>query len=434
MSNEAAAEGTSAGGTGPGALGVLATWRQMPRQVKALIAGVMVSKLAGFLQIFLILFLTHRGFSSGQAGLALGLWGAGVVVGTFTGGWLSDRLSARTAIVISMFGSAGLMVSLVYIRAYVLLLLAVFAVSTVNQLYRPASQSLIAEHTPGGQQVMVTSMYMLCFNVGIVVAPLIGTALASISYYLLFWTEGLGLLAFGLIALLALPRQPKAAPDPPAPDALTPDTPKPARGGYLAVLADWRYVTFLGAFLLISVVYVQYTAALPLSIKHAGLSMWWYGAVLSLNGIICATCQIPATRFIQKWPLLLVQLIGFGLLPLGYGIYAIAILPVLLIVGTVVWTIADMVGVPTMFAYPGMVAPAHLRGRYFAALQGVHGIGLSFGPFLGVLLLNDFGQRAWLWLAGLGILATVVGQVGLRRPAAADEAAPEPVEAEPVAS
>jgi MFS family permease len=401
----------------------------MPRQVKALIAGVMVSKLAGFLQIFLILFLVHRGFSSGQAALALGLWGAGVVVGTFTGGWLSDRLSARTAILISMFGSAGLMISIVYIRVYALLLLVVFAVSTVNQLYRPASQSLIAEFTPSAQQVMVTAMYMLCFNVGIVVAPLIGTALASISYYLLFWTEGLALLAFGVIALLALPRRAKVGPDKP-----TPDTPTQSRGGYLAVLADWRYVTFLGAFLLISVVYCQYTAALPLSIKQSGLSMWWYGAVLSLNGIICATCQIAATKFIQKWPLLLVQLIGFGLLPLGYGIYAIAIVPALLIIGTVVWTIADLVGVPTIFAYPGMVAPAHLRGRYFAALQGVHGIGLSFGPFLGVLLLDNFGQRAWLWLAGIGLLATVIGQVGLRRPAAKDAATPEPLEAEPVGS
>jgi MFS family permease len=428
MSNEAAGESTPAEDTGQGALGVLATWRQLSRQVKALIAGVMISKLAAFLQIFLILFMIHRGFSSGQAGLALGLWGAGVVVGTFSGGWLSDRLSARTAILISMFGAAGLMISIVYIRAYVPLLLVVFAVSTVNQLYRPASQALIAENTPSGQQVMVTSMYMLCFNVGIVVAPLIGTALASISYYLLFWTEGLALLSFGMIALFALPRS-----GPAGGGRAAPDTPKRESGGYRAVLADWRYVTFLGAFLLISVVYVQYTVALPLSIKHAGLSIWWYGLVLSLNGIICATCQLPATKFIQKWPLLVVQLIGFGLLPFGYAMYAIAIVPAVLIAGTVVWTIADLVGVPTMFAYPGTIAPAHLRGRYFAAFQGVHGIGLSFGPYLGVLLLSEFGQRAWLWLAAIGILATVIGQIGLRRPAAVKPAVPEPVEAEAVA-
>src|SRR5215216_5837570 len=121
MSSETA-EGASAEAA-PRHLGVLATWRQTPRQAKALLAGVFVNRLAGFLQIFLVLFLTHRGYSSSQAGLALGLYGAGAVVGTFAGGWLSDRLSARTATLISMLGSAMLIVSIIYVKNYFLILL-----------------------------------------------------------------------------------------------------------------------------------------------------------------------------------------------------------------------------------------------------------------------------------------------------------------------
>src|SRR5207245_656743 len=116
MSGEASGEHTSAEGTDPRPLGVLATFRRTPPAAKALLAGVFVSRLAGFLQIFLVLFLTHRGFSPGQAGLALGLYGAGSVLGTLIGGWLSDRLSARTATLISMGGSAVLIVSIVYIK------------------------------------------------------------------------------------------------------------------------------------------------------------------------------------------------------------------------------------------------------------------------------------------------------------------------------
>jgi MFS family permease len=431
MSNEAVGESTSDGGSGPGALGVLATWRQMPRSVKALLVGVMVSKLAGFLQIFLVLFLTHRGFSRGQAGLALGLYGAGMVVGTFTGGWLSDRLSARTATMISMLGSAALIISIVYIRFYPLLLLAALLTSTVGQLYRPASQAMITELTPRAQLVMVTAMYMLCFNVGGVVAPLIGIALLSVSYSLIFWVEGLAVLAFGLIAMLALPGRVKGGAEP---ARSAPTARKQARGGYLAVLADRRYLTFLGAFLLISVVYCQYTAVLPLAIKGAGLSIWWYGAVIILNGVICATFQIPSTRWVQNWPLLLIQLCGFGLLGAGYGIYAIAMVPLVLILGTLAWTVSDLIGVPTMFAYPGMVAPADLRGRYFGAMQSVHALGLAVGPVLGITLFDHLGQRAWLWGAGAGVLATIIGQVGMRRPAAVPgtEPAPELAEAEAV--
>jgi hypothetical protein len=147
--------------------------------------------------------------------------------------------------------------------------------------------------------------------------------------------------------------------------------------------------------------------------------MWWYGAVITLNGIIAAMCQIPATKFVQNWPLLLVQLCGFGLLAVGYGIYAIAFVPALLIIGTLTWTASELIGVPTVWAYPGLVAPDHLRGRYFGALQSTFGLGIAAGPIFGITLYDHVGQHVWLWIAGVGVLATVVGQIGMRRPKAA---------------
>src|SRR5438874_2185489 len=114
----AAAEGSQSGH-----LGVLATWRQTPGPVRAMLAGVFVNRLAAFVQIFLVLFLTHEGFSGGQAGIALGVYGAGAVLGTIIGGWLSDWLSPRSATIISMMGSAALLIAIAYIKIYLLLLL-----------------------------------------------------------------------------------------------------------------------------------------------------------------------------------------------------------------------------------------------------------------------------------------------------------------------
>jgi len=387
-----------------GHLGVLATWRHTPRQAKALLAGVFVSKLAGFLQIFLVLFLTHRGYSSGRAGLALGLYGAGAVVGTLAGGWLSDRLSARTATVISMMGSALLLVSIVYLDNYPLILLAVMLISAVGQLYRPAAQSLITELTPRDRLVMVTAMYRLSLNLGVTVAPLIGVALASVSYNLLFWGEALAAGAYGVIALTALPRKAdkaeqaeasqEAATLAPAQSAVAPS--RQRRSGYLALLEDGRYLAFLAAFLLLSVVYVQYTAVLPLAVINAGLSTWWYGAVITLNAVVVVAFEVPATRFVQKWPLRLTQMSGFALLAIGYGAYAIKMVPLFLIAGTLMWTLSEIVGAPTIWAYPGVVAPEHLRGRYFGAMQTMYGLGSSLGPVLGVLLFTHIGQRFFL--------------------------------------
>jgi MFS family permease len=427
MSTDATAgEGTPAQDPKVRPLGVLATWRQTPRQAKALLTGIFVNRLAGFLQLFLVLFLTRRGYSAGQAGLALGMYGAGGVVGTFVGGWLSDRLTARTATMISMMGSAVLIASLIYVRFYPLILAAVVLVSTVGLLYRPAAQSLITELAPPGQLVMVTAMYRLCLNLGTTAAPLIGVALASISYDLLFWAEALAALTYGLIALVALPRGEQAPAAAPAPSSAGPAAGRRPRAGYLAVLADWHYLVFLGAFLLIVMVYCQYTAALPLAIVQAKLTIWWYGAIITLNAVIVVTCEVLATKFVQSWPLRLTQLGGWSLLALGYGIYAIRMVPVFLILGTLMWTLSEIIGAPTTYAYPGMVAPRALRGRYFGAMQSVFGLGSALGPVLGVELFDHVGQRVWVWAAAVTVLATAAGWVGMRDPAAQPASDPEP--------
>ncbi|WP_328323483.1 MFS transporter [Kribbella sp. NBC_00382] len=426
MSDEVAGEATT--GT-PARPGVFETWRQTPREAKALLAGVFVSKLAAFLQIFLVLFLTHRGFSGSQAGWALGVYGAGAVLGTAIGGWLSDRLSPRSATVISMMGSAVLIASLIYIKYYPLILLAVLLVSAVGQFYRPAAQSMITQLTPPDKLVMVTAMYMLCVNLGTTVAPLIGVALAEISYNLLFWAEALAVLAFGVIALVALPKPDRSAAAAAA-KAKAEEADPPIRGRYIDVLRDYRYSLFMVAFFLQAVVYVQYTAALPLAIKAAGQSIWWYGALITMNAVICATCQMIATKFVQGWPIRVVQLTGFTLVALGYAMYAIDMLPVFLILGTLFWTLSEIVGVPTMFAYPGMIAPPHLRGRYIGAMQTMFGLGATVGPVLGVLLFEHIGQRVWIWMTLIEVVATVIGAIGIRRataPGADDTPTPESV-------
>jgi len=410
-------DGTAAGET-VGQLGVRATWRETPRPAKVVLAGVFVSKLAGFLQIFLVLFLTHRGFSAGQAGLALGLYGAGAVAGTFSGGWLSDRLSTRVTTLISMMGSAVLIVTIVYLRVYPLILVAVLLVSAAGQLYRPAAQSLITELTPPARLVMVTAMYRLALNLGTTAAPLIGVALVSVSYDLLFWGEALAAVGYGVIVLTALPRRPRPAAAPgEAPDG-------GSRSGYLAMLGDYRYLVFLAAFFLLCIVYCQYTVVVPLAIVKAGLSIWWYGAIITLNAAVVVSCEVWATRFTQAWPARLAAMSGFALLAIGYGVYSIRLVPAFLVIGTLIWTISEIVGAPTVYAYPGMVAPAHLRGRYFGAMGGMYGLGATAGPVLGVELFDHVGQRVFAWAALMAVAGTVISQIGIRGRGAPDPSEP----------
>ncbi|HEV2885342.1 MAG TPA: MFS transporter [Jatrophihabitans sp.] len=395
-------------------IGVWNTFAQSPLPVRAILLGIFVNRLGAFFQTFLVLFLTERGFSKFEAGFALTGYGVGSMIGVVIGGALADRLGPRLATLASMGGSAVMLLSVLYLRHYPALLVAVVLVGVIGQLYRPASATLLSELTAPERQVMIFAIYRWAMNLGTTAAPLVGALLISVSYDLLFWAEAITAVCYGAIAAVALPRRRPAA----GPGDGDPAADQRPASGYRAVLADRRFVLYLLAVLVNAAVYIQYVSTLPLTMRDAGLATFWFSVVVALNGFIVITCELLVTKITQRLPIKLVVGLGFALLGAGLSLYALPWGVAIFLIGTLVWTLAEIVGGPTMFAYPGMVAPEHLRGRYIGSMQLMFALGGALGPGLGVFLYDAIGRRMW-WCCGLAsLLALVLAVSGMRRPAA----------------
>ncbi|TCO51862.1 putative MFS family arabinose efflux permease [Kribbella antiqua] len=405
--------------------GIWATIREAPVPVKALLVGVFVNKLGWFLQVFLVLFLTtSKGFTPVEAGTALGVYGGGSVIGLIIGGSLSDKLGPRAAVMISMFGMAGFVLAIAYVPSYPAVVVVVALAGAVGQFYRPASAALLTELTPKNRQVMIFAVYRLAMNLGTTAAPLIGAALVAVSWNLLFIGEAVAALAYAAVAIVALPkRAPQTVQDTAA------DEPA-AGGGYVAVLRDYKYVLFLLCMLINAAIYMQYLAVLPLHMKSEGLSTWWFSAVVALNGFIVITCELLVTKVVQNWPARFVAMTGFVLLGGGLAFYALPGGLAIFVIGTLLWTLAEIIGGPTMFAYPGMAAPKPLLGRYVGSSHAMFGLGSALGPFLGVWVWNSSGTRVWLWCGLAGAIGVVLASVGMRPTAETTELAPAAVPSE----
>jgi predicted MFS family arabinose efflux permease len=375
--------------------GIWITLRESSVPVRAMLVGILVNRLGAFFQTFLVLFLTHRGFTQVQAGVALGCYGAGSFLGVLAGGALADKLGPRWATLTSMTGTAGLLVVVLYVHNYPALVVTVVLVGVVAQLYRPAAATLLSELTPKHQQVMIFALYRLAVNIGTTAAPLFGALLIAASYSLLFWSEAVAALVYAVIAALTLPRRPA---HPAAKTARSRRT-----GGYRAVLADRRFVLYLLALLINSTVYIQYVSTLPLAMKAAGLATLWYSLMISLNGFIVITCELLVTKVTQRQPIKGVVVVGFLLLGGGLSIYSLPGGAAVFVAGTLVWTLAEIIGGPTMFAYPGLVAPEGLRGRYISSMQTMFSLGAAIGPALGVAVYRVIGTNVW-WCCGLACL------------------------------
>lgn len=400
--------------------GVLETLRLAPASVKAVLFGLLINKLGAFLQVFLVLFLTTRGFTGMQAGLALGAYGAGSVFGVLLGGALSDRIGARLTILTSMAGSAVLLVAVLYVTSYPVMLATVISVGAVSQLYRPAAATLLAELTPENRQVMIFAVYRLAMNVGATLGPIVGATLAAISYDFLFWAEALTSLGYAAIVVLFLPKRRRAAvvdSDQTATES-TEDSVAERSGGYLDVLRDRRYAAYLVAVLLNSMIYVQYLSTLPLAMTDAGFSTLAYGAMVSINGFIVICFELLATKWVQNWPARVAFAVGFTLLGTGLACYALPGGLAVFAIGTLIWSLAEIIAGPTLMAYPAKAGPERLRGRYLGFSQAMFGLGTAGGPMIGVALWTTVGSATWVIIGVTSLFAIIPAWYGTTKPTA----------------
>lgn len=398
-----------AGGKPGGGAGILVTIRESPLAVKAMLAGVFVNKLGAFIQVFLVLFLTrHAGFSVVQAGLALSADGAGTVLGILAGGAMSDWLGPRRATLISMFGTAFLVLGVLYARNYAVLLVVVTLLGVVGVVYRPAAAALLSELTPPNRQVMIMAMYRLALNVGTTAAPLIGAALVAVSWNLLFWGEAVAALGYAVIAAFALPRHGATRP------AAGGEQAKRMLGGFRVLLSDHRFGLYVFAMFINAVVYWQSVSVLPLAVIAAGYRIVFYTVLITLNGAIVIGCELLMTKVTQRWQPRTVVMAGFALLGGGMAVYSVTWGFAIFVIGTLTWTLGEIVAGPTVFAYPAMVAPDGLRGRYLGASQAMFNLGVAIGPVVGVTVWNVAGRAVWLWCGAACVVGLLCARFGMK--------------------
>jgi predicted MFS family arabinose efflux permease len=403
-------------------VGVRAAFLEASLPVKVVLLGVLVNRLGGFLNLFIVLYLTSKGYSAEQAAAALSAYGAGAVVGVLVGSTLATRLGPRNATVISMSGTCLIMGAWLYLPSYPVLLVAAFVVAMISQLYRPASAILLSDLTADDRQVMTFALWRFGLNLGATVAPLLGLYLYYLDgqrYDLVFWGEALIALSYAVLAWIALPRKAKDKQQAQKEQRAS-DPAESGRwsSGYPRMLRDWRYVLYLIAIGLYSAVYVQYLSTLPLDIRAAGIGIEWYTLAVSLNGAVVIAFELLVTKVTQSWPMRLTIALTFALVGVGVALYGLPFGPAVILSGTLVWSLGEIIGGPSTIAYSAMAAPGKLKGYYIGGFQFMFGLGTAVGPAIGGWLFVRLGHGVWPVLALGSALGTALVLIAVRQPGA----------------
>lgn len=365
----------------------------LPREFWVLFAGTAVNKLGTMAQPFMGIYLTQsRGVSVAVTGLVLTLWGCGSLLSQPVAGFLADRVGRRATLAGGMLATAATMLFLGYAHDLTAIAIGMFVLGLVVDIYRPASQALLADVVSPQDRPRAYGLLFWAINLGFSVAMVAGGRLASGGFLLLFWIDAASCLIFAYLVWRLIPET-----RPPASERLP--------GGYRAVLRDRTMVAFVLMNLAYTCTYLQAFQTLAIAMTQRGLPPEAFGAAIAVNGALIIVVQPITTAWLTRFSPSLVLAAGFAVVGAGFGLQAFATTTLQYALAVAVWTCGEILTAGMPLAITSTLAPPHLRGRY----NGLYGLSWSVGaavtPILGTRLLEVGHEALWLTTAGLGLLA-----------------------------
>lgn len=371
--------------------------RALPRPAWILFFGTFLNKFGTFVMPFLTLYLTKRGFSLNQAGLAISAYGIGSLMASALGGHLADTIGRRKTIVLSMFSVGAAMVLLSQSNSFPAIVAATWLAALTGELYRPASSALLADLVPPELRVTAFSAYRMAFNAGFAFGPATAGFLAARGYFWLFAGDAASSVLFGLLALAALP---------------TGLTRRTEEGGWSddlkAVVHDGPFVRVLCAAFVLALVFLQISSTFSLQVTHLGFPAATYGLILSLNGVLVVLCELPLTTVTRRFPPRHVMTLGYLLVGAGFSLNAFAHSLAALVASVAIFTLGEMVTMPVTVAYIAGLAPESLRGRYMGSYAVTWSAALILAPQMGMRLFGLSPAALWLCCGALSVLAAAI--------------------------
>ncbi|HVG40142.1 MAG TPA: MFS transporter, partial [Chitinophagaceae bacterium] len=171
----------------------------IPKEVWWLGLVLLINRSGTMVIPFLTVYLTGKGFTLGQAGFIMAVFGTGAILGGYIGGWLSDRVGFFKIQVGSLLINGILFIVLGYMQQLWQVALCIFALSSFGEAFRPANAAAIAAYSNEHNRTRCYSLNRLATNLGWAIGPALGGLLASYNYKLLFWTDGFTCIAASVL-------------------------------------------------------------------------------------------------------------------------------------------------------------------------------------------------------------------------------------------
>ncbi|MCO6162667.1 MFS transporter [Flavobacterium sp. NRK F7] len=345
-------------------------------------------------------------FSLDQVGWIMVSFGCGSMLGSWLGGKLSDKIGFYKIMIFSLLTSGLMFFGLQHITTYEGLLVAIFLIMTIADMFRPAMFVSLAAYAKPENRTRALTLVRLAVNLGFAAGPALGgLIIMNIGYEGLFWVDGFTCVAAILIFWIMVKEKQHSS-------YLNKENP----GEILtaSVFKDGPFWTFLIMCLINGIIFFQLFSTLPIYHKEQfNLTELRTGLLLAFNGILIFFMEMPIVSYIERKKFDKVKVVTIGTFIMGLCMYLLLInqWEIVLWIMMFIMTFGEMLAFPFSNSFAMSRAPKGHEGRYMAiftmSYSFAHILSAKTGFF--IIEFSNSYQYNWFFMGSLGIIGTLLG-------------------------
>ena len=353
---------------------------------------------------FLGVYMTaHLKFSIENTGIVLSFFGIGSVIGSWLGGFITDRIGEYKVQYLILLLSVPLFCLIPLFKTEAGVALIILLQSIVSDAFRPANSVAITKYAKPENITRAFSLNRMAVNLGFSIGPALGGILSAISYDFLFYSNALAALLAGLIYIWFFYKRNKLAKIK-AKKVQEVIEIKKENSPY----SDGKFLIYCFFCMLFSICFFQLFSTLTIFYKDTvHLSQQNIGYILGYSGFLVVLLEMGLVQIAEKYfTLARTMFLGTFICGLSYAMLGFDHSIMTLVISMSLLSAGEIWALPFMSTITALRSGKNNKGAY----MGLNGISFSIAfivtPYLGTLIAEKFGFTT-LWI-GTGILATMI--------------------------
>lgn len=351
---------------------------------------------------FLGVYMTsHLKFSIENTGIVLSFFGIGSVIGSWFGGFITDKFGEYRVQYLSLLLSVPLFCLIPLFKTEIGVAAIILLQSIVSDSFRPANSVAITKYAKPENITRAFSLNRMAINLGFSIGPALGGILSAISYEFLFYSNAFAALSAGVLYIIFFNKRNKLA-KLKARKVKEAIEIKKENSPY----KDGKFLIYCFLCMLFSICFFQLFSTLTIFYKEtAHLSQQNIGYLLGYSGFIVVLLEMGLVQAAEKYlNLAKTMFLGTFICGLSYAMLSFDYSIITLIISMTLLSVGEIWALPFMSTITALRSGKNNKGAY----MGLNGIAFSIAfiitPSLGTLIAEKFGFTI-LWI-GTGILLT----------------------------